>query len=67
MLSISQFQKIAKILISFIVQIYNFYLVSVWKKLFLLTNFTIQFIFFIIHGSHFTISVNIYFYLQYYK
>ena len=32
-----------------------------------LNYFTIQFIFAIIHGSYYTISVNFYFYLQYFK
>ena len=49
----------------------------VWQKIFLLTYFIIQLIFVIIHGptalfgiiyeSHYTISVNFYFYLQYFQ
>ena len=41
-------------------------LVCVWQKIFLPTYFTIQLIFAIIHGSHYTISTNFYLYLQYF-
>ena len=39
----------------------------IWLVYFLLTYFTIQLIFATIHGSHCTISTNIYLYLQYFQ
>ena len=43
------------------------HLVSVWQKLFLLTYFTIELIFAIIHESYYTISTKFYIYLQYFQ
>ena len=39
---------------------------SVWQKLFLIIYFTTQFIFAIIHESHYTILANFYLYLLYF-